>query len=182
MKSLIAFFCILSGALATHAQKYVPEIKENTVIATDATTQSGTFPVMFTFGKMESGLELKWSVVGYGDGTFEMSKKAVETGNGISAGQPNLGTTKLDEKTILFISRMAYKDLKSNGMFIYDGKKYRSDTTARQDFLLNGKQLDVSYVKSEDGLVSLTILNNPLVPLTLKTLGLETDILVTEIK
>lgn len=182
MKSLMTALCILFIATVTHAQKYVPEIKENTVINADATAESGTFPVMFTFGKMASGVNLMWSVAGYGDGTFEMSKNAVENGNGVSAGQPNLGVTKLDDKTILFISRKAYQELKSTNSFTYGGLKFGLDATDQESFVLMNKQLDVIHLKSEDGKVKLTILNNPLIPITLQTRGLDTDILVTEIK
>ncbi|MET4083653.1 hypothetical protein ABIB40_003625 [Pedobacter sp. UYP30] len=183
MKNVIAFFCMLSiGGVAVHAQKYVPEIKENTVVTTNATIPSGTFPVVFTFGKMTPGVDLMWSVDGYGDGTFEMSKEAVENATGFSIGQPQLGTTKFDDKTALFISRKAYQDLMSNKMFMYDGLKFTTDTTTHPKFMLNEKEADVSYVKSEDGKVTMTILNNPLIPLTLETHGQETDILITEIR
>lgn len=182
MKKGILFLAIVFVSAIANAQKYVPEIKEGTVITTDATTPRGTFPVLFTFGKIGTGVDLMWAVDGYGDGTFEMSEKAVDNGTGFSAGQPALGVSKFDDKTILFISKKAYQDLMTNKMFMYDGLKVTIDTTDHPKFMLNEKEVDVTYVKNDDGKVKLTILNNPLMPLTLETQGLETDILVTGIK
>ncbi|MBC7417573.1 MAG: hypothetical protein H7325_05420 [Pedobacter sp.] len=182
MKNVIALFCMLAAGITGYAQKYVPEIKENTVVTSDATVVSGTFPVIFTFGKITPGVDLKWSVDGYGDGTFEMSKDAVENANNFTTGQPQLGTTKFDDKTILFISKKAYQDLISNKMFMYNGLKFMTDTATHPKFMLNEKEADVTYVKSEDGKMTMTILNNPSIPLTLETHGQETDILVIGIK
>ncbi|MGY3052874.1 hypothetical protein ACVWYG_001070 [Pedobacter sp. UYEF25] len=180
MKNVALLFCLLTVGIVARAQKYVPEINENTVVSSDATVASGTFPVTFKFGKMVSGIALMWSVDGYG--TFEMSENAVENGIEFSAGQPELGISKFDSKTILFISRKAYQNLMSDKMFMYGGIKFSTDTTAHPKFMLNDKEADVTYLKSDDGNMSMVILNNPLVPITLETHGQETDILVNGIK
>lgn len=182
MKIAIIFFYMLSIGIAVQAQKYVPEIREGTVVNSDATTSAGTFPVLFTFGKISPGIDLNWSVDGYGDGTFEMSKDAVENGTSFSAGRPQLGTSKFNDKTVLFISKRAYQDLMSNKMFMYNGSTFMIDAGEHQKFMLNDKEADVTYVKTEDGKQTMTILNNPLVPITLETHGQETDILVNEIQ
>ena len=67
-------------------------------------------------------------------------------------------------------------------MFMYNGLKFMADTATHPKFMLNEKEADVTYVKSEDGKMTMTILNNPSIPLTLETHGQETDILVTGIK
>lgn len=173
--------CVLSTA---NAQKTLPEIKAGTVMYASAFVNGSEFPLELSIKNLSAPLSIGWSVEGYGEGSFEMSEKAVESAANLSStGQPALGVTKLnDNETFGIISKAAYKTLAETKTFIYGGSTYKIKTDDANPLKLSGKEIDVTHVSSEDGKIELWILNNPSLPLILQSSGLETDISISEIK
>jgi hypothetical protein len=96
--------------------------------------------------------------------------------------QPGLGSTKLsDTETYGLISKSAYKSLIDTKGFTYNGMKFKVKTDAAV-MKIGGKEIDASVVSSEDGKLTLWILNNPNLPFIVQTAGMPIDLVVTEIK
>ena len=173
--------CILTTA---NAQKTLPDVKVGTIMYATALVNGSDFPVELSIKSLSAPFSIGWSVEGYGEGSFDMSNKALDSAMNISSsGQPALGATKLnDNETFGIISRTAYKSLAATKSFTYSGMKYKVKTPDNAPFKLGGKEIDVTHVTTEDGKIELWILNNPTFPLILQSSGLETDITVSEIK
>jgi hypothetical protein len=184
MKKIFLSLLYLSFSLNLLAQKALPELKVGTVMQCSAFVQGQEFPLVLTLKSISGPVSIAWSVEGYGDGTFEMSAKALEGATMFSLPtQPALGLTKLaDTETFGIISKAAYKTLAETKVFTYNGVKFKVKTPEPNPMKWAGKEADVTHIISEDGKIELWILNNPNFPLMVKTAGLPTDILVNEIK
>jgi hypothetical protein len=181
-KIILSLFC-LSFSINLLAQKTLPGIKAGTIMIASAFVQGQEYPLIITVKSLTAPIVLAWSVDGYGDGTFEMSEKAMQSGTALFLGQPGTGATKLgDSETYCLISKAAFKFLTDNKTFTYNGIKFKvkaSDTTPMK---YGGKEADVIQVISEDGKMQLWILNNPNLPFIVQTAGLPIDILINDIK
>lgn len=173
-------FCFF---MVVQAQKVVPEIKAGTVMYCSVFVQGQEFPLTLTLNSISGPVSISWSVDGYGDGSFEMTAKALESASRFSSGQPALGATKLDDsETFGILSKAAYQSLIENKTFTYNGLKFKIKSTDSDTMKIGGKEIDLSHVVSEDGSLTLWILNNPNFPLILQTLGTSLDIVVNDIK
>jgi len=184
MKRIILSFLCLISSITLFAQKMLPELKAGTTLQCSAYVQGQEFPLLLTLKSVTSPVSMAWTVDGYGDGTFVMSGKALESATKMYVTtQPTLGETKLaDDETFGMISKTAYKALADTKMLTYGGMKFKIKTPAASPMKIGGKEVDVTHVVSEDGKLELWVLNNPNLPLVLQSAGLATDILVTEIK
>ena len=180
---LLSLLCVCIFFTA-NAQKKLPEIKLGTVMYATALVNGSEFPVVLSIKSLSAPLSIGWSVDGYGEGSFEMSTTAVENATNLSSsGQPALGVTKLnDNETFGIISKASYKSLAETKAFTYSGLKYKTKTDDSTPFKFGDQEIDVTHVISEDGKTELWILNNPTLPLILRSVGLETDISISEIK
>ncbi|MFA6278231.1 MAG: hypothetical protein WC622_15890 [Pedobacter sp.] len=182
MKKIILTLVSLSFFIAVQAQKALPEIKASTIMSASAFVQGQEYPLTITVKSLTAPITLAWSVEGYGDGTFEMSEKAMQSGTTLFLGQPGTGATKLaDNETYCLISKAAFKSLTDTKTFTYNGIKFKvaSDTTPMK---YGGKEADIVKVASEDSKMQLWILNNPNLPFIVQTAGLPIDILINDIK
>jgi len=57
----------------------LPEIKSGTTITSIAIVQGQQIPLFLTINSIADGISLGWAVEGYGDGSFKMNAKAIET-------------------------------------------------------------------------------------------------------
>jgi hypothetical protein len=132
---------------------------------------------------MASPVSIGWSVDGYGDGSFEMSDKGLESGSKMMiVSRPSAGATKLaDDETFGLISKVAYKSLLETKGFTYNGIKFKAKATPKV-LKLDDKELDVTHIASEDGKMELWILNNPAFPMIVQSSGMSIDIVTTAIK
>jgi len=142
------------------------------------------YPLELSIKSLSAPFSIGWAVDGYGEGSFEMSDKALADATGLSAtGQPSLGVTKLsDNETFGVISRAAYKNLAETKTFSYGGLTYTVKTPDDSPLKLAGKEVDATHVISDKGKIELWILNNPSFPIILQSSGLDTDISISEIK
>jgi len=184
MKKLIAVCFCLCICLGVNAQKSVPEIKVGSNLYCTAIVSGQEFPLLLTVKTLSAPYSMAWSVEGYGDGSFETSAKAFESGDQFAqVSQPALGVTKLnDNQTFFTISKAAFKSLSDTKSFTYSGAKFKLKTPESAAVKINGKDADTFHVISEDGKMEFWILNNADFPLIVQSSGLATDIIVTEIK
>ncbi|MET1054417.1 MAG: hypothetical protein ABWY16_03830 [Pedobacter sp.] len=184
MKALLLSLLCVCLLTTANAQKTLPEIKAGTVMYASAFVNGSEFPLALSIKSLSAPFSIGWAVDGYGEGSFEMSVKAVESAANLSAaGQPALGVTKLnDNETFGIISKAAYKTLSDTKTFTYSGTTYKIKTDDTNLLKLGGKEADATHVISADGKIELWILNNPSIPLILQSSGLETDISISEIK
>jgi hypothetical protein len=182
MKKVFLTLLSLSFFTIAFAQKTLPEIKDGTRMIASVFVSGQEYPVTFTVKSSKAPVNIAWSLDGYGDGDFVISEKGLEAGNSIYMAQPGLGSTKLsDTETYGLISKSAYKSLIDTKGFTYNGMKFKVKTDAAV-MKIGGKEIDASVVSSEDGKLTLWILNNPNLPFIVQTAGMPIDLVVTEIK
>jgi len=183
MKKLLFTLLSLGFVTFASAQKYLPEIKAGTVLNASVFVQNQPYPLELTIKSITAPITLAWAVESYGDGAFEMSQKALESGSSIYMDRPAMGTTtKLAEtETYGLISKAAYKALIDNKTFTYNNIKFKLKPQATP-MKMADKELDATHVISEDGKLELWILNNPALPLIVQSAGLPLDFLVNSFK
>jgi hypothetical protein len=176
---------VLSLALFTvaFAQKTLPEVKKGTTLNCSGYLNGQEFPLTLSVKSMASPVSIGWAVDGYGEGSFDMSDKALESaGKMASVSQPSQGATKLaEDETFGLISKSAYKSLAETKGFTYNGIKFKTKATPKV-LKIEGKELDATHVASEDGKVEIWILNNPTFPLVVQSSGMSVDIVLNSIK
>lgn len=183
MKKIFLSLLCIGFSLGVFAQKTLPEIKAGTTLQCIAYVQGQEFPLGLTLTKIDGPVTIAWTVEGYGDGSFVMSQKALESGTKMFVTtQPATGETKLsDDETFGLISKAAYKTLVDTKTLTYAGMKFKLKAPATP-VKISGKEIDASHIVSEDGKLELWILNNPKLPLVIQSAGLPTDMVVAEIK
>lgn len=179
----MVLFCLAMVSFAK-AQKFKPEIKEGTVFNCAANVNGQEFPLVLTVKNLTDPIAIAWSVEGYGDGTFEISKTSLATATKLAVvTQPATGTTKVTEgETFGFISQSAFKDLKDKGEFVYSDLKFKLVNPDDKPFKLGDQEVDALHAISEDKKVDVWVLNDSKMPLLLQTIGASTDITIKEIK
>lgn len=183
MKKIVFLLLSLSFFTTVYGQKTLPEVKVGTVMNASAFVNGQQYPLILTVKSTTAPVILTWSVEGYGDGTFEMTAKAIESATKIYTGQTALGATKLsDDETFGILSKAAFKALADTKSFTYNGAKFKVQTPDSKPLKLEGKEADAIHVISEDSKIELWVLNNPALPLLMQTSGLPTDITVNSIK
>lgn len=142
------------------------------------------FPLIFVVNSLAGPASIGWSVDGYGEGSFEISDKALESATKLAGGtQPAQGVTKLaDDQTFGVLSKEAYKTLADKKTLNYNGLKFKVKADDANPMKINGKEADVTHVVTEDGKLQLWILNQPAFPFIVQTAGMPIDFVVTEIK
>lgn len=184
MKKIFLTLCCAVLSVMAYAQKTMPEIKVGTAMYASAYVQGQEFPLALKINSLTAPFSIGWAVDGYGEGSFEMSAKAMESANQFSSPtQPALGVTKLaDTETFLVISKSAFQSLTDNKSFSYGGYKFVPSTTPKA-IKVNGQEVDATHVVSDGSTkIELWILNNAAMPIILQSSGLATDISITEIK
>jgi hypothetical protein len=166
---VLAFFVALcSGAFA---QKYVPVIKEGTVITYDAYSKGmgQHIPLILTIKSLGDPVKMQWAVDGYGTGTFETPGKAMESGTKLVIKQPEPDdVTKMkDDETLVVISKATFGSLVKDKAFELNGQKF-TVATDTASYKINDKDADIFHATSENGKGELWVFNNPDFPLIYK--------------
>lgn len=182
MKSVKLTILMLLFSVITFAQKFNPEIKDGTTMSSYVVMSGSEIEVGLSISSNDSGVGINWVVVGFGEGTFQMSKEAVEKGTKMYGGQPLPGITTLSSnETFALISKAAFKSLKETKAFTYNGFNFINKTST-ESVKINGQEADVIFVGTEQGGVNLWILNNPEFPLIIKSNGLPIDLYISDIR
>jgi hypothetical protein len=188
MKKIIAFLLFVGLYSVATAQKYVPVIKEGTVLNYDAYSVGlgQHIPLVLTVKSLGDPVILKWEVEGYGTGTFEIPAKAMQTGTKLVFRQPDPdGVTKLkDNETIIVLSKSIFNGLITDKAAEVNGLKVKvtADTTS---YRINNKPADVFHATTDNGKYELWVINNPAFPLIYRgktSSGAGIDITLTGIK
>jgi hypothetical protein len=167
-KLLLIIFAAIN--LTASAQKYVPVIKEGTVLVYDAYSKGlgQSISLTLTVKKMDtSGVKLQWSVDGYGSGLFEITGKAFANGTKLVVKQPDPdGTTTLnDDETTAILSKATFKSLVTDKTFQLNGQKYTVAASDTATYKVNDKPADVFHATTENGKGEIWVLNIPYFPL-----------------
>ena len=174
MKSIYFTALSLCFTAAAFAQKYVPQIKNGTVINYSAHSRAfgQDIPLTLTLTSITAPVQMKYSIPQLGTGTFEMSEKAIASGKKIALREPQMdGVTKLkDDETLAVLSKNTFNDLTTNKTFELNGQTFKvtEDTSA---YKINDKEADVFYATTANGKTKMWILNNPDFPLICKLEG-----------
>jgi hypothetical protein len=180
------FLTLLSLSLFTIAlaQKSLPEIKNGTILSSRGYISGQEFRLTLTVNSVSAPVSIGWAVEGYGEGTFEISDKALESATKMFGGShPAQGVTKLkDDETFGLISKAAYRTLIDTKALTYNGIKFNVKSPSPVPVKIGGKEADVTHVISEDGKLEFWILNNPAFPLIVQSAGMPIDIAVYDIK
>ena len=166
---VLAFFACLY--LPAAAQKYVPVIKEGTVLSYDGFSKNlgQHIPLTLTVKSLGDPVSIQWYVDGYGTGTFEIPAMAIDSGTKLVIKQPDPdGITKLkNDETIIAISKATFKGMIKDNAFRLNNQKF-TITTDTATYKINDKTVDIFHAISENGKSELWILNNPGFPLVFK--------------
>lgn len=170
MKRLTMMILTLVLGTTVYAQKYVPQIKGNSIINYTLSQNGQDAPMVLTFTGFGNPTKIDWNIDGYGSGSYEMSAKALQSGKGLRPNAPDQDVlTKLpDYQTVACISKDAYTDMINKQEFSFDDLKY---SVKADDAVIkaNDQQLDVIHVVATNGKGEMWILKNPDFPLICKT-------------
>lgn len=153
------------------AQKYLPTIKEGTVMNYNVKSRATGQPagISLTIVSFTSPVKIKWDIPFVGNGFFEMSAKSLQSATKTLAEepQPDEVTTMKDDETLLILSKDTYNSMVNNRKFLLNGYTFvvQTDTAA---FKINKKDADVFYAVSTKGNRKIWVLNNPNFPLICK--------------
>lgn len=168
MKKILLFAFFLALYTGAFAQKYVPVIKEGSVITYDAYSVAlgQHIPLVLTIKSLGDPVKIQWDVEGYGTGSFEIPAKAMESATRLIIKQPDPdGVTKMkDNETLIVLSKMVFNAMIKDKTFELNSQKFTvaSDTTT---YKINNKPADVYHAVSDNGKSEVWVLNNPGFPL-----------------
>jgi hypothetical protein len=168
MKQFILSFALVVIGATVFGQKYIPVIKEGTVLNYSVALKNmgQTVELNLTFSSLADPIKMKWEVLGYGTGSFEMPVKALEAGKKTVLSPPTPdGITKLsNDETLLMISKAVYSDAVKNKAFELNGLKF-AVITDTATYKINKKVTDIIHAVSANGKNEIWILNSPDYPL-----------------
>ncbi|RYY31112.1 MAG: hypothetical protein EOO04_02500 [Chitinophagaceae bacterium] len=175
MRTLFFGLCLfISGSLFSQ-QKFLPTVKSGTKMQYMANVDGQDVPVGFSIDSATADfLKIGWSVEGYGDGTWVMNKKSLESATSSSGENPQPGVEVVlpDDQLMLVLSRQQWKALQDSKKMVHNGTNYVLVPSSSQNELkLGDKSVDVLYVESDNKSSKIWILNNPFLPVMLKVVG-----------
>ena len=174
MKKLLILSACTMLSLSAWAQRYLPEIKNGTVLSYTANVRAmdQKLPTTLTIIEINAPLRMRWLINGLGTGIYEVSAKAMQSGTKMALREPGFEeVTKLkDSETIAFLSKDTFGTLVSTKAFELNGQKF-TVTDGAPAYMLNGKETDTYYAVSANGKTKLWVLNNPAFPLICKIEG-----------
>ncbi len=165
---LIAFCCFLYNAV--QSQNYIPEITNNTELQYICKLYGQTRPVNLRPKFVSDTLIIDWDLRSTVR-KYAILPEALKNGTGLTFNQgesPDLLVLEPSD-TFFMISKSAFKDLVSNNKFIYNNTTYNLDKTkVTNEVVVDGKIVNVLFVKAEIDETEMWILNNPDFPLICK--------------
>jgi len=175
MKSCFLFFGLVISLAGFSQSKFLPEIKNGTSMAYLANVNGQDIPVGFKVDSMAAEfLRIIWSVEGYGEGTWIMNKKSLQSATGTLGDNPQPGVEVVlpDDKIQLLLSRDQFSMLTKDKKVKHNDIEYNVvPASAGTEFKLADKAVDVVYLESADKSSKIWVLNNAAFPLLVKVIG-----------
>ncbi|WP_207511264.1 hypothetical protein [Longitalea luteola] len=176
MKKIVLGLSLLVAVITSRAQeKYAPVIKQGTKLGYSAAVNGQTFAVSFSIDSLSADyVKIGWNVDGYGNGTWVMRNKSLESGTRGFWSQPNLGATEdlADDQTVILFSKAQWQTLQKENQITFDQQTFTVKKPGEQQQLkLDGKLVDAYYLENANGSTKLWILNNAASPVLLKIEG-----------
>ena len=167
---------MLTVSFASFSQgKLLPEIKTGTKMQYTANVNGQEIPVGFSIDSLVTDyLKIGWSVEGYGEGSWIMNKKSLQSATGSMAENPEPGVQMVlpDDKAQLIFSKDQWATLTKDKKVKHNNIEYNVGTPASGDeFKIGDKVVDVVYLESADKSGKIWLLNNPAIPIILKITG-----------
>jgi len=168
VKKVYAFALLIFICYNASAQKYVPHIKEGTILNYNVKARATGQPagISLTIISLAPPVKIKWAIPFVGTGFFEMSAKSIQSATKTLAEEPapDEVTTMKDDETLLLLSKDTYNSMINNKSFQLNGYTFnvQTDTAA---FQINKKDADVFYAVSTKGNRRIWVLNDPDFPL-----------------
>lgn len=189
MKKIFLSVIITCLIFSVSAQKYVPVIKEGSVLTYDAFSKGLGQHITLTLTVTNFGgdpLKLVWSVEGYGTGTFAIAARALENGTKLVIKQPDPDgvTTLNDDETLAVISKAGFNSLITQKGFQLNGQKFTVNPADTTTYKLNDKDADILHAVTDNGKNEIWVLNIPYFPLVYRAKAVTrgVDITLTGVK
>lgn len=171
MKKVCLFLALILIVFGASAQKYLPPIKAGTVLTYTAESRNtgSTAAVTLTVINITDPIKIKWSIPGVGTGFYSMNAQSVQGASKTIAEEPEPDiVTNLDnDKTLILLSKNAYKSMMENKSFTLNGYTFNveADTST---FTINNKVANITVATTQKGHRTIWILNNPDFPIICK--------------
>lgn len=175
MKKIVLGICLLLAGSAWAQDKYVPTIKQGTKLGYAAYTNGQTFTLSFSFDSVATGyLKVSWNVDGFGNGSWVMKSKSLESAVKGFWDQPSPGTEQVlpDDHVVLIFSKAQWDQLQKDKKIDFDNQTFTVKTpTEQQQLKIAGKPVDAFFAENANSSTRIWILNNPAFPVMLKIEG-----------
>src|SRR6266496_2277011 len=123
MKKFITGLCLLIAFATVAQEKYVPAIKQGSLLRYTASLNGQNFACAFSFDSVAADyVKIGWNVDVLGTGTWIMKKNSLENGTKRYTGQPVAGTQEEmpDDQTVLLLSRAQWTTLQKDKKVKFD--------------------------------------------------------------
>jgi hypothetical protein len=171
MKKVVSSLVLFFLAFGAFAQKYLPQIKPGTVLTYTAESRNTGMTATVTLSVISTTdpVKMKWDIPGVGTGFYSMNAKSIQSASKTIAQEPEPDiVTNLDnDKTLILLSKDAYKSMVENKSFVLNGYTFnvQADTST---FTINDKLANVTVATTEKGHREIWILKNPDFPMICK--------------
>lgn len=175
MKKMLLALFVLSSLFGLAQEKVSPEIKKGTKLQYLALANGQEIPLIVSIDSLHPEfVRMKWTIEGYGDGSWSMKKKSLESGKRGAWEEPQTGidTEMAEDQTVLLFSKASWDQMKNNQPVLFDDHSFTVKQPNEQQLIkMNGKQVDAILLENEGGSSRIWILNNPSFPAILKVEG-----------
>lgn len=132
-------------------------------------------PLGISIDSLQPGyLKIGWYVEGYGQGSWIMNKKSLQSATGGLGENPQPGVDEVvpDDKAQFVLSKDQWTALMKDKKVKHNGVEYNlAAPAAGSEFKLGDKIVDAVYLQTSDKAGQIWVLNNPETPLLLKVVG-----------
>lgn len=174
MKRIALLFTIICLFTAAKAQKYVPQLKNGSVITYNAHVRNlgQDVPLTLALTSITNPVTMQWSLPGFGSGTYLFTAKGMQSGTKMALREPDMeATTKLkDDETLAVLSKDSFNSLITNKTFDLNKQTF-TVAIDTETYSINDKALDLIYATTANGKTKLWIINNPAFPIIYKMTG-----------
>jgi len=175
MKKIISGLCLLVALSSMAQEKYIPVIKQGSKLNYSASVNGQTFPCTFSLDSVTASyVKVGWNVEGFGNGSWVMKSKSLETGVRGFWSQPTPGTQEdmADDQTVILFSKAQWDMLQKEKKLNFDQQTFTVKTPSEQQQLkLSGKPVDAFLLENPNASTRIWILNNAAFPVLLKIEG-----------
>src|ERR1700761_2650690 len=151
MKKLYTLALFIFICYNASTQKYVPNIKEGTVLNYHVVSRATGQPagITLTIISLTPPVKIKWDIPFVGSGFFEMSAKSIQSATKTLAEEPAADevTTMKDDQTLLILSKDTYNSMVTNKTFQLNGYTFNVQTDT-VSYKINKQNADVFYAVS----------------------------------